>query len=182
MAAEKKGSKPVRVPLMLELAEELSLGLRHPDTLLATECGRPFSSSGSLDNRVRKGIIAAGLCVEVKDQNGNAEMKPTRSQHGLRKATAHEMAKSGATVYEIAARLSHADFKSSKPYVDGVDRDALGESGFARVQAARGAGVPRPESRGTPDTISDCKITEILDSWQPVGESNPSFQVENLAS
>ena len=190
---KKKGSKLVRVPIMLELIEELRVGPRHPDGFLLNEHGRPFASSTALGNKVREWIIVAGLCVDAKDEDGNpvyvgkgkrkiVRKKATRSQHGIRKATAHELARSGATVYEIAARLSHSDFKSSKPYVDEVDRNSLGESGFARVQAARNAGVPRPENRGTPEGVSANEIRDLRISWQPVGESNPSFQVENLTS
>jgi hypothetical protein len=46
---------------MLELAEELERHQLHPDAFLVTEHGTPFASSGSLDNRVRKWIVAAGL-------------------------------------------------------------------------------------------------------------------------
>ncbi len=69
------------------------------------------------------------------------------------------------------------------PYVQDVDRERLAESGFDRAEAARQArGVPRTQNRGTPDASGPSKITLLGGSWQPVGESNPSFQVENLAS
>jgi hypothetical protein len=55
------------------LAAELELHEAR-DTYLVTEHGRPFASSGSLDNRVRKWIIAAGLCVDAKDEQGGRFM------------------------------------------------------------------------------------------------------------
>ncbi len=125
---------------------------------------------------------------EVKVENKKTgemviEKRAARSQHGIRKATAHELAQSGASVYEIAARLSHSDFKSSVPYVQDVDRERLAESGFDRAEKARQARVvPRPENRGTLDGSGSSKIRLFGGRWQPVGESNPSFQVENLAS
>ena len=43
-------------------------------------------------------------------------------------------------------------------------------------------GVPLPDKRGTPQVKSPGKTKRLGGKWQPVGESNPSFQVENLAS
>ncbi len=95
--------------------------------------------------------MAAGLTKKVITPSGEEEDKAARSQHGIRKRTAHELAKAGASVYEIAARLSHSDFKSSAPYTLNVDRARLTESGFDRVEGARqNQGVPRPRNRGTP--------------------------------
>ncbi len=185
---KKKGSKYVLVPLMWELAEELELGGWHETAFILTAAGLPFKSKNSLSNRIAKWAVQAGLTreVEVEDKKTGEkviEKRATRSQHGIRKATAHELAQSGANVYEIAARLSHSDFKSSAPYVQDVDRERLAESGFDRAEKARQArGVPRPENRGTPDGSGPSKIRLLEGKWQPVGESNPSFQVENLAS
>lgn len=110
---KKKGSKRVTVPLMRELAEELERGPVHEDAFLVTAYGRPYKSKGALDNRVRKWVCAAGLVHEVENERGEREWKANRSQHGIRKATAHELAHAGATDYEIGTRLSHSDFKSS---------------------------------------------------------------------
>jgi len=180
---KKKGSKYVEVPLMLELAEELERHDAHPDAFLTTSRRQPFASSGSLDNSLRDWIVAAGLVKTVINEKGEPEEKAARSQHGLRKRTAHELAEAGASVYEIAARLSHSDFKSSAPYVVDVDRARLAESGFDLVERARrGQGVPRNENRGTPSEEGVVISMPYREKWQPVGESNPSFQVENLAS
>ncbi|MEI4235519.1 hypothetical protein [Roseovarius sp. D22-M7] len=63
----KKGSAFVSLPFGDMLAAELELQDER-DTYLVTEYGRPFASSVSLDNRVRKWIIAAGFCVDAKDE------------------------------------------------------------------------------------------------------------------
>ena len=185
---KKKGSKYVEVPLMLELVEELEAGPYHAEAFLVTDHGNPFKSPKSLSNRIAKWVVQAGLCKEVEVEDPKTKMKetvrkPTRSQHGVRKYTAHELAHAGASIFEVAARLSHGDVNSSAPYVEDVDRARLAESGFARVEQARNSrGVPRPENRGTPQRSGANVVRLRGEKWQPVGESNPSFQVENLAS
>lgn len=175
MAAGKEGARAVTVPIMAELAAEMASDTGDAAAFLGTEQGRPFASSGSLDNKVREWIVAAELA--------NEDGKATRSQHGIRKAAAHELAKAGASVFEVAARLSHSDVKSSAPYVKDVERAGLVLSGFERVENARkAAGVPQPQKRGTLPEGTLVKTMLSGGMWQPVGESNPSFQVENLAS
>lgn len=85
-----------------------------------------------------------------REREGRGRAKGLAPQYGLRKRTAHELAKAGASVYEIAARLSQSDFKTSAPYVVNVDRARLARSGFDLVQRAREApSVPRNQLRGT---------------------------------
>jgi len=103
----KKGAKPITVPIMDELAAELANDTGEAATFLRTEYGRPFASSGTLDNKVQNWIVAAKLT--------GADGKAVCSQHSIRKATAHELAKAGASMFEVAARLSHSDVKSSAP-------------------------------------------------------------------
>ena len=172
---KKKGSKYVQVPLMPELADELDLGVWHPGAFILTNRGDPFGSKDSLGNRIAKWVVQAELTrdVEVVNQKTGKkeiEKRAALSQHGVRKATAHELALSGASVYEIAARLSHSDFKSSAPYVQDVDRDRLVQSGFDRVEQARlSQGVPHPKNRGTQERLTSSKTTENEEKWQPVG-------------
>lgn len=136
---QKKGSKPVKVPIMPELAEELDTAPVNPDAFLATKHGAPFASSGGLDNRVRGWIIEAGLCelivvTDKKTKEVKSEMKAIRSQHGLRKLVAIEIANAGGSVYEIMARLSHSDTKTGMVYTAQFERERLAEQGFRRVQ------------------------------------------------
>lgn len=46
------------------------------ETYLLNAYGRPIASSGGLDNKVRKWIIKAGLCIKVTDKNSNKVEKP----------------------------------------------------------------------------------------------------------
>lgn len=142
MAAAKKGSKFVKVPVMLELAEELDSAPVHEEAFLTTNYGKPFASSASLDNRVRKWIIQAGLFVhkdvlDPKTQKMVKEKKATRSQHGVRKLVAHEIANAGGSVYEIMARLSHSDTRTAMVYTADFEREALAKQGFERVRNQR---------------------------------------------
>ncbi|WP_323766225.1 site-specific integrase [Marinovum sp.] len=128
----KKGSQPVEVPMSAELMMELA-GL--PDdapAFLFTDNGKPFASSGSLDNRVRKWIIAAGLCTVELDAAGKEVKKATRSQHGLRKARAEEIAEQGGSVYEVMALLSHSDIKTAEIYTKKYERAALAKQAADR--------------------------------------------------
>jgi integrase len=115
---KKAGSKSVTVPMTDMLRAELR---EHDDmdraTYLVTDYGKPFASSGSLDNRVRKWIIEAGLT--------NSEGKAIRSQHGIRKGVAQLLANRGATEYEIMAVLSHADPRTTRIYTEKAEREGL---------------------------------------------------------
>ncbi|TCO69014.1 tyrosine-type recombinase/integrase [Rhodovulum euryhalinum] len=121
----KKGSAPVSVPLLPSLEEELG---RHDiqGAFLRTEYGRPFASSNSLDNRVRKWTIAAGLV--------GLDGKATRSQHGIRKATAEAIAAAGATQYELMSAMSHTQAKTSEIYTKAVQRRGLAAAAIARLR------------------------------------------------
>ncbi len=187
----KKGSSEVQLPLpwnfMLEVAD---LPVDAPAYLLTAK-GAPFASSGSLDNAVRKWIIAAGLCEPVLDDDGNPvlekngkpKVRATRSQHGIRKRRAEQIAEASGSVYEVMAHLSHSDPKTAAIYTKRVDRARLAERAALRAEAAAEAQrLPRSENRGTLDDATSSKLRENEEKWQPVGESNPSFQVENLAS
>lgn len=159
------------------------------EAFLTTAYGQPFASSGGLDNRIRDWVIEAGLnrIVEVrnkKTKETEKKKKATRSQHGIRKMVALEIAHAGGSVYEIMARLSHSDTRSAAPYTVDFERAELNKASAARVAAAKAKArsVPRPENRGTHGVVSASEITIKGEKWQPVGESNPSFQVENLTS
>lgn len=134
---KKKGSKPVEVPVMTELARELNVGPVHPDAFLTTEYGRPFASSGALGNKIRDWVIQAGLKKTVRvESKGQVRMvtKATRSQHGIRKRVAEQIAEAGGNEYEIMARLSHSDPKTAAIYTAKVNRAKLAKSGFERVE------------------------------------------------
>ena len=179
----KRGSEPVRLPMSKHLMVELADVSEDGSAYLLTEYGKPFASSGSLDNRVRKWVKQAGLCETVTNQKGEELLKATRSQHGIRKRRATDIAEQSGSVYEVMAHLSHSDPKTAAIYTKRVERARLAELAADRVDAARdGKSVPRPEQCGTPEGDMPNIIRFSGSKWQPVGESNPSFQVENLAS
>ncbi len=175
----KKGSKFVSIPMDPMLEAELQYhGARQ--TYLVTAYVKPFASSGSLDNRVRKWIIQSGLCEEVIDGEGRKSKKATRSQHGIRKGVAQLLAEGGASTYEIMAVLSHSEPKTTALYTEKVDRRKLAQQAIKK--RAKHESVPRPQKRGTPDGVTRNIIRLSENYWQSLGESNPSFQVETLAS
>lgn len=151
----KKGSAFVSIPMEDILTEELKL---HDErsTYLVTEHLDAFASSGSLDNRVRKWIIAAGLCVEAKDEEGNliykgtgkkkvVKKKATRSQHGIRKGVAALMAESGASEFEIMASFGWTEAKTAAIYTKKFKRRGSAATASKRMAEAAAAakGGPR---------------------------------------
>lgn len=103
------------------------------DTYLVTDYERPLALSGSLDNRVPKWIIAAGLCVDAKDEDGNLIYEGTgkrkkvnkrapRSQHWVRKGVGALMAKSGASESEIIASFGWMETKTAAIYTKKFQR------------------------------------------------------------
>jgi integrase len=176
----KRGSQMVAVPISKPLMLELRDLPEDAGAYLLTKYGKPFSSSGSLDNRVRKWIIEAGLCEWDSD---NEKDRATRSQHGIRKARAEEIAEQGGSVFEVMALLSHSDSKTAGVYFKRFERERLVAKAVRRISVVgQATSVPPNRSRGTLAAQSDLFSGTSGSKWQPVGESNPSFQVENLAS
>ncbi len=131
----KRGSQPVEVPLSAELMHEIAGLPQDAGAYLLSENGAPFASSGSLDNRVRKWIIEAGLFEIVKNQKGENEKRATRSQHGIRKRRAEMIAEAGGSVYEVMAYLSHSDPKTAAIYTKKVERLGLAKRAAERAKA-----------------------------------------------
>lgn len=144
----KRGSAFVSIPLDAILAEELE---RHEprETWLLTERGKPFASPGSLDNRVRKWVIAAGLV--------DADGKATRSQHGIRKGVAEAMAANGATEYELMSSFGWTEAKTAGIYTKKFQRRGAATAAAKRM-ADRQDG-PRPEIRGPHSDQGANKLT-----------------------
>ena len=171
----KRGSKPVQLPMARDLMVELAGHPLSAPAYLLTEYGRPFASSGSLDNRIRKWVVAAGLV----GSNGKAN----RSQHGIRKRRAEQITEASGSVFEVMAHLAISEPRTAAIYTAKVERARLAEAAADRAErAVVGQCVPRPDHRGTPGPQKFNEQRGKEARWQPVGESNPSFQVENLAS
>lgn len=121
----KKGSKHVVVPMSAELMIELAALPDDAPAFLLNEWGKPFASSGALGNRIREWIIEAGLYRKEKNSNGKLVKKATRSQHGIRKACAEEIAEQGGSVYEVMSVLSHSEEKTAATYTKKYERRRL---------------------------------------------------------
>jgi integrase len=123
----KRGSKAVTVPMLADLAEELFEDQGQGTTYLRTEVGKPFGSPEALRNRIQKWVVAAGLV--------DAMGKAARSQHGVRKATSQELARSGATQYEIMSTSGHVEAKTSEVYTKDVERTGLSVVAINRLDS-----------------------------------------------
>lgn len=114
---KKKGSSKVTVLMTEMLLTELENHDVDRGTFLTTVFGKPFASSGSLDNRVREWIVQA----KITGKNGKAN----RSQHGVRKGVAKLLAKLGATEYEIMTTLGHSDPQTTRIYTKEAERERM---------------------------------------------------------
>ncbi len=97
------------------------------------------------------------------------------------------MAARGATEYELMAAFGWTESKTASVYTKKFQRRGAATAASKRMAApaaaaVSGKGEPRPETRGPHSDQEANKIRLSEGKWQPVGESNPSFQVENLAS
>lgn len=166
---KKRGSQGVAVPISRPLMLELGNLPDDAPAYLLTSSGRPFSSSGSLDNRVRKWIIEAGLCERDSDDK---RLRATRSQHGIRKARAEEVAEQGGSVFEVMALLSHSDSKTAGVYFKRFERDGLAATAIGRISVlSETQSVPSSKSFGTHRNQNHSFSNASEDKWQPVGES-----------
>ncbi len=99
--------------------------------------------------------------------------------HGVRNAGATRLANAGAKEWEIASFLAHADTSQASVYTKRpIERVWL------TVDLPGHLPKKCSTSRGCWTEGRKCRrLTAACgEKWQPVGESNPSFQVENLAS
>ena len=140
----KKGSAMVSVPIHAMLAEELENYPTRP-TFLITDHGKPFSSSASLGNHVRKWVVQAGLV--------DADGKATRSQHGVRKGVAALMVSHGATEFELMATFGWTEAKTAAVYTRKYNRRRTAEAAARRRAEAEGG--PRAAKRGPQSGPSD---------------------------
>ena len=99
----------------------------------------------------------------------------------------HRLAALGCREFGILAITGDQTSKEVTRYIKGATRKLRAASALARLTQPRekaknlSAFATRPEC-GTILPRNDLKNQFHLGEWQPVGESNPSFQVENLAS
>jgi hypothetical protein len=85
------------------------------------------------------------------------------------------------------AITGHQTSKEVTRYTKGASQKLRAASALARLTQPRdkAKSVPPLGTRPGGGTVlprNHLKNLDISDDWQPVGESNPSFQVENLTS
>jgi len=116
---EKKGSKPVDIPMLPPLLEAISSQTPAGPTYLLNGHGKPFASKNAFGNWFRDRVIEAGL--------------QERSAHGIRKAAGELLALEGATQYHIMAVHGHGQARTSEVYTSGVNRRRLASEAMARL-------------------------------------------------
>jgi integrase len=116
----KKGSAFVSVPIAPQLLEELRAAKVEGPAYILNDYGRPFRSTASLHERVRRWVRSAGL--------------EARSQHGLRKAMAELLAEMGATQHQIMAVMAHTKPATSAIYTDRADRRRMAIEAMKSVE------------------------------------------------
>jgi integrase/recombinase XerD len=88
-------------------------------TFLITEFGKPFTTNG--------------FGNKFKDWCRQADL-PHCSAHGVRKATATELAEKGATPHEIGAITGHTSLKEIERYTKAAQRSGLATQGMAKMK------------------------------------------------
>jgi integrase len=162
----------LEIPVIPDLQRFLAADGVGDTTFLVNDYGRSFTVAG-FGNRFRKWCDAAGL--------------PNCSVHGLRKAAAARLAELGCSEFEIMSITGHQTSKEVTRYTKGASQKLRAASALQKLTKAGASqkSVPLLAARTTSGTILPTKpmnYNNNLEKWQPVGESNPSYQVENLVS
>ncbi len=162
----------LEIPVIPDLQRYLAADGVGDTTFLVNDYGRPFTVAG-FGNRFRKWCDAAGL--------------PNCSVHGLRKAAAGRLAELGCSEFEIMAITGHQTSKEVTRYTKGASQKLRAASALRKLtnSVPSGKSVPLFAPRMTGGTILPTKslnYNENFEKWQPVGESNPSYLVENQVS
>lgn len=117
----KKGSAFVSVPMAPQLLAELRAAKVEGPCYILSEHGRPYRTTASLHERVRRWVSTAGL--------------EQRSQHGLRKAMGELLAEAGATQHQIMAVMAHTKPATSAIYTDRADRRRMAAAAMEAIKA-----------------------------------------------
>lgn len=157
----KNGAKVLTLPILPPLRVILDASALGAETWLETAYGKPHSAAG-FGNIFREWCREAGL--------------PQCSPHGLRKIGAVRAAEAGASEHELMAMFGWDDANMARIYTRKAAQKKLAASGAAKLSL---------ESIVPPSVPLDRKgnkINDLGECWRPLGESNPSFKIENLAS
>lgn len=116
----KRGSSRVEIPILPPLYKAIRDQTVQGSTYLLSRYGRPFQSSGSLDQMMRRWCRDAGL--------------ENRSSHGIRKGGGHLLAHLGCSQHQIMAVHGHSEARTSEIYTRGVERWRLAKEAMLRLQ------------------------------------------------
>jgi|SRR5208337_3698343 len=158
----KKGAKVLTLPILPPLRAILDGSKLGHETWLETAFGKSHSAAG-FGNVFREWCRDAGL--------------PQCSPHGLRKIGAVRAAEAGASEHELMAMFGWDDANMARVYTRKAAQKKLAASGAAKLGHA-GTAVPPTVPPGK-NTGANNRLNQY---WRPLGESNPSFKIENLAS
>ena len=128
-----KTGQAVTVPIVDELARELSLVPADRLVLLVNGYGKPMNSRGL-------GRAFSAWCAE-------AGLPENCRAHGLRKAGARRLAEAGATEHQIMAFLGHANPAMAARYTAAADRGTMAAAGLAKLRTVAGTGLSNLDSR-----------------------------------
>jgi integrase len=151
------------------LGEILAAHGRSNGAILRTAFGEPFTSNG-FGNFMTDKIAAAGLpdrCVT----------------HGLRKAAARRLAEAGCPVNEVAAITGHVTLAEVARYTKAAEQKRLARAAIDRLSGGNSVHrLPNSVPKFGNFERNDSNSKGLEEGWRPVGESNPCFQRERLAS
>ncbi|OAN70143.1 hypothetical protein A8B78_20950, partial [Jannaschia sp. EhC01] len=158
----------LEIPIIPELQRHLNTERVGETTFLVNGYGKSFTAAG-FGNRFRKWCDAAGL--------------KNCSVHGLRKAAAARLAELGCSEFEIMAITGHQTSKEVTRYTKGASQKLRAASALKKLTkpTQNEKSVPLFASSYSGGTLlrrKALKSHRVSEKWQPVGESNPSFQVE----
>jgi integrase len=110
----------LQLPLLPQLAAELSYAKHNHSTFLVTDFGRPFTSNG-FGNKFKR------WCVEAELTHCSA--------HGLRKAGATFAAENGATESQLRAMYGWRSAKMASHYTGKAAQKKLAAAGMPLIAA-----------------------------------------------
>jgi len=130
-----------------------------------------------------KRFTSKGLSNYVASRIGLAHLPDRCVTHGIRKAAARRLAEAGCSANEIAAITGHASLEEVARYTKAAEQRRLAQSAIDRLAKQEANENSQPQDEGWENAENPpSKIRDLGIKWRPLGESNPSFKIENLAS
>jgi integrase len=162
----------VSIPIIPELREMIeATAAVGATTYLVTQYGKPFTDKG-FGQRMGAWCADAGL--------------PGKNSHGVRKAAATRAAERGASAHALMAMFGWLDIKQAELYTRDASRRKLARDNAHLLGGGAAPNLshlgPQLQAGGKEIDEKPNDIREIPHGWRPVGESNPCFQRERLAS